>query len=987
MRFSRRPTNSCCRIVLAFLLFFARSVHAQLLSTADQRVFEGQIVSAVELIGNPHRDLRPLRFLLEQKSGDPYSEAKVQASVAAFEKQAGFKKVMVEVVSNAAGLEVKFVLEPPYYVGIITFPEVSKRFSYTQLLRVVALSEDEPYNAAHLPLAEAALARFFRNEGFFQAKAKAVPEINDSHQLVSVTFHVQLGQRTRIRSVEIKGVSDSEQHKLLRHLASTRTRVTGGHFSRKQAYSATREKAAIAAIKRQLSGRSQLSAKIESDVQHDTATNCVDVSFRVTPGPVIKVRVIGARLLKIPFLSRREVRKIIPIYAEGSVDRNTVENGRRNLISYFKNKGFYDVEVNAETHSAPEQISIVYKITKRTKHKIQRICFTGAHHFSEQELLSHVALKESSLWHRGRLGDKLLAESRDNLEALYQDEGYEHAKVVPKISDVANALVVTFAVDEGAQTLVDDLELLGNDHISKEQLAGREGFQLQPGRPFSNRKLLVDQSRISATYLNHGYLACEVNATVHRHPDNPSQVNVRYRVVERQRVLVSSVTYLGHSRTSVSLLEKTTLLRPRVPMTRGGLLQAESRLYGLNIFDWSSVAPGKPILDQADETTMVRMHESKRNDITYGFGFEVTHRGGNVPAGSVPVPGIPPVELGDHRIAPSQATYAGPRGSIEWSRRNIRGLGETVSTLLLLSRLDQQVVTTYSQPAFLGTQWSSLASVSLERTTENPLYAAGLGTASFQVERLLKPKTNTRFQLRYSINKTNLWELLVPDLVLPRDRNVVLSTIASSLIRDTRDNALDAHRGTFSTFHVGLTPAALGSSATFTKLFTQYSFYKPVSSLVFANSVRVGLAKALAGSFVPASELFYSGGGTSLRSFPINQAGPQRIVPFCNVLENTSGCVDITVPVGGRQLFIMNSELRFPIPIKKKLGGVILYDGGNVYRAINLADLFRNYTHTIGFGVRYSTPIGPIRIDVAHNLNPVPGINPTQYYITLGQAF
>jgi outer membrane protein insertion porin family len=71
----------------------------------------------------------------------------------------------------------------------------------------------------------------------------------------------------------------------------------------------------------------------------------------------------------------------------------------------------------------------------------------------------------------------------------------------------------------------------------------------------------------------------------------------------------------------------------------------------------------------------------------------------------------------------------------------------------------------------------------------------------------------------------------------------------------------------------------------------------------------------------------------------------------------------------------------------KALGGVIFYDGGNVYRAINLADTFNHYTNTVGFGLRYSTPIGPIRIDVGHNLNPVPGINPTQYYITLGQAF
>ena len=97
--------------------------------------------------------------------------------------------------------------------------------------------------------------------------------------------------------------------------------------------------------------------------------------------------------------------------------------------------------------------------------------------------------------------------------------------------------------------------------------------------------------------------------------------------------------------------------------------------------------------------------------------------------------------------------------------------------------------------------------------------------------------------------------------------------------------------------------------------------------------------------------------------------------------------VDVTVPVGGRQLFIWNSELRFPLRVKKGLGAVVFYDGGNVYRAINFSDFIHNYTNTVGLGLRYATPIGPIRIDVGHNLNPVPGINPTQYYITLGQVF
>jgi len=97
--------------------------------------------------------------------------------------------------------------------------------------------------------------------------------------------------------------------------------------------------------------------------------------------------------------------------------------------------------------------------------------------------------------------------------------------------------------------------------------------------------------------------------------------------------------------------------------------------------------------------------------------------------------------------------------------------------------------------------------------------------------------------------------------------------------------------------------------------------------------------------------------------------------------------VNVTVPVGGKQLFILNSEARFPLGIMKALGGVVFYDGGNVYNAINVRNFANNYSNTIGIGLRYATPIGPIRIDFGRNLNPVPGINRTQYYITVGQAF
>jgi outer membrane protein assembly factor BamA len=436
------------------------------------------------------------------------------------------------------------------------------------------------------------------------------------------------------------------------------------------------------------------------------------------------------------------------------------------------------------------------------------------------------------------------------------------------------------------------------------------------------------------------------------------------------------------------LIEKTAQIAPEAPMLRSELLESESRLYDLSVFDWSSVGPSKPITDQTEENALVKVHEAKRNEITYGFGFEVSHRGGNVPTGTVALPGGGgTIGLGGNQIAASQSTFASPRGLIEYTRRNMRGLAETASTSLLLSRLDQKALATYGQPHFFGSAWQSLTSFSIDRNSENPLFTATLGDIAFQVERKLAKKSNTRLQLRYDFNKTDLAHILVPDLVLAPDQHVRLSTVSATLIHDTRDKPLDAHHGTFFTFDFGVTPTAFGSSANFAKLFGQYAFYKPFHSMVLANSVRLGIAAPFAGSFVPTSQLFFSGGGTTLRSFPIDEAGPQRLVPFCNVLQGQSGCVNVTVPVGGKQLFILNSEARFPTHIAKPLGAVIFYDGGNVFSAVNWNNFVSNYTNTVGIGLRYATPIGPVRFDIGRNLNPIPGINPTQYYITIGQAF
>jgi outer membrane protein assembly factor BamA len=428
-------------------------------------------------------------------------------------------------------------------------------------------------------------------------------------------------------------------------------------------------------------------------------------------------------------------------------------------------------------------------------------------------------------------------------------------------------------------------------------------------------------------------------------------------------------------------------LHTETPLQEDDLFAAESRLYNLDIFDWAQIDPRRQITTQTEEDVLVKVHESRENEIKYGFGFEVINRGGNIPGGTVALPGIPPIGL-PSTFKTSEKTFWGPRGTFQYTRRNFRGLGETITLAFLGARLIQRGSASYADPYFLGANWSSNFSLSGERNSENPIFTSRTGDFGFQVQRSLNAAGTKTFSTRYGYRQESLTKLLIPDLVPPEDRRVRLSYFAGTYIYDTRDNPLDAHKGLYQTVEFDIDPSVLGSTVDFARLRAQAAYYKGVrAGIVWANSLRIGIAQPFAGSHVPISELFFSGGGSSLRGFPLNGAGPQRTIPVCVDPANPSTCTQIQVPQGGRELFIVNSELRIPVPIKKGLGVVAFYDGGNVFQHVGFSDFAANYTNTVGIGLRYSTPIGPVRIDLGHNLNSLPGIKATQLFITLGQAF
>jgi len=962
------------------------------MSDSAPAMYEGQKVGSIDIATQPQVSTDALRSMLRQKVNEPYSQAQVQQSMDDLKQTQRFSKVQLRVEPAPNGLKLTFVLEPAFYMGLIDFPGGLKLFRYTRLLQVADLPNDQPYQQSQIKKAADSLATFLNHNGFFEATVRPEVEYDEAHQLANVTFHMELNHRAKVGQINFVGPTPEDSAKLVRALHSWGARVHGDTLKPGKKYTLERIQGAEKYLRSYLTGQHRLIKRLRMrHVQYHPDTRRADLFFETELGPPVSVRLVGARLTWIPWLEGRNLRKLISIFDEGSVDPELIQEGRQNLVNFFQKKGYFDVRVQSKLEQQPSHVNVVFQVDKGKKHKVAEVAVHGNTHFSAAELLSHVAVKEGHfVLSHGQYSDKLLKQSVNAITAMYHNDGYQEVKVEPRVVDQEPKIYVTFDVSEGEQTVVEALHVEGNHGMALTQIEPKPSFHLSPGRPFSQARLSQDRDQVLAKYLDNGYARVEFNSKIQPVGGDKHHVDVTYNINEGPQVRISEVVLLGRRHTDPGYIRGAVNIHSEQPLSQAALLASESKLYEDGVFDWAAVDPRKPITSQTEEQAVVKVHEAKRNEITYGFGIEIARRGGSVPSGTIAVPGLPVIGVGKNvNFSSSEKTFVSPRASVEYIRRNMRGRGETLSASALLARLDQKGLITYQDPHLRTTNWQSLFSVSAERTTENPVYTARLGDASFQIQRYLDTQRTQTLQLRYDFNRTSLTNLLVPELVLPQDRSVRLSTVSATYIQDTRDKPLDAHRGTYQTLDFGVTPTAFGSSADFVRFLGQRSLYVPVKGMVWANRVQLGLAAPIAGSHVPASERFFSGGGNSLRGFPINGAGPQRLVPVCSnpAAPTPSTCSTISVPVGGLQLFIVNSELRFPIPVINNLGGVVFYDGGNVYQHIRVSDVIDNYTHTVGFGFRYNTPIGPVRVDIGHLLEAIPGVRSTQFFITIGQAF
>jgi outer membrane protein insertion porin family len=981
-----RPVACTSVFVLTLLAALFLNLRAQQLKPPTIS-YEGQKISSVELAGRPDLNVRELKQLVRQTQDAPYSQQKIDETIAALKKTGQFTDVQLDVRPQSNGLEVLFVLQPAVYFGVFDFGKASRVFSYNRLLQIADYPNQEPYTAGRVEEAESNLLTYFHQTGFFLATIEPQLQTDQAHGIVNVLFDINLKRRAKFGNIVLTGASEEETSRLQHTLHSLMARLRGASLRSGKTYSFPKLQKATNYLQAELGKQHYLAGRVQLiSALYNPQTNRADVTFKVTQGPQIAVKIEGGHVWG------RTQKKLIPIYQENAVDPDLVQEGSRNLVSHFQSHGYFHVKVHSRMDPQPSGTSIVYQIDKGPKGKVESIAIHGNQKFDDDDLAPHLAIAKKHFLSRGKFSDQLLHKSVKNLEAVYENAGYSQVKVTPTVTEQQGNISIVFQVDEGVQDVVNSLKIEGNKTVPETELAPG-GLNLAPGKPYSTQLLNKDRDQIMAFYLKHGYLTANFKSTTKPLKQDPHRVEVVYSIDEGPKVQTAMVQIVGAHHTRPEIISKHANIKVGQPLSEETLLQSESKLYTLGVFDWASVDPQRPITTESDAEVLIKLHEAKRNSITYGVGFEVVNRGGSVPSGTVALPNLPPVGL-PSSFKTSQQTFWGPRGSLEYSRLNFRGRAETLTIGGLAARLDQRAAISWTNPSFWNSVWTTNLTISAEHSSENPIFTEKLSQVGYQFQRTLDAKKTQTLFLRYSLRRTNLSNLLIPGLVGPEDVRERLSTFSASYIRDTRDNSLDAHRGLYESAEFDINPSVLGSNTNFGRFLGQTAYYRRLggNNIVWANSLRLGLESAFSGDHVPLSEKFFSGGGSTLRGFPLYGAGPQRDVPVCSNPSDPSTCAHINVPVGGAQLVVLNSELRFPIPltlplIGNGLGGVAFYDGGNVYNSIGVQNLLSDYTNTLGFGLRYATPIGPIRLDIGHRLTAIPGVKATQIFITVGQAF
>jgi outer membrane protein insertion porin family len=920
------------------------------------------------------------------KVGEPLTREKLHDAMQSLFSTGRFADIQAEADrTETTGVRLRFVTTANFFVGMLAIEGVSQNPSVNQLASATRLQLGELYTREKVDRALGGIERVMQDNGFHQSKVTFSEQRDDKQHQVNMTFHVASGARAVVGEIGLEGDAGYpvEEIKEIARLHPGDS-VVSSRITR-----------ALQRIRARFQKQDRLLAQVlVANRTYHPEHNTLDYVFKVDRGPVVEIAAEGFRL------TQRVLRKLVPIYEEGAVDDDLLNEGRRNIQNHMQTLGYFEARVSVSQHGAEDNknLQVVYTVNPGDRHRLAAVRISGNRFFPDELIRSRMQDQPSGrLFSHGRFSESLLEEDVRGIQSLYRASGYRQAEVTSKLLtnylNDPSLLAIQITIKEGPQTRVAWVRIEGSYTLPQEQLPE---IQTAEGQGFDESSLADDRDTILSKYFDNGFPNAAVDVTYVPVPsaENLPKVGVTFSIREGEQFFVNQLFLDGLHHTRRGVARREMQVQSGSPLSQQDMLESQRRLYDLGLFKQVNTAIQNPEGTESRKNVIVTVREADRYTFDYGVGFEFQtgqpSAGTNQPLGN---------------------TGVSPRVSFGLSRINVGGRHQTLTMKTNVSRLQQRGLINFDVPKLLNRDLRFSVTGFYDNTVDVSTFTSERleGTVqALQVLYKVPDRELTTMSYRFSYRRVKASSIQVSDNLIPLlSKPTRVGTPNCLYVRNRRDNDLESTRGNYTTVEGGVAASFFGSEADFSRLLVKNSSYYTLfrnrrtgRGFVLARSTTVGLEnpfgstvlldpweKAATGeTLVPLPERFFSGGGNSHRGFGLNQAGPRD--PFTGF------------PVGGSAVFLNNLEVRFPnvtVPyLLDNIGFTIFHDMGNVFARPDemLPSLVRfhqphqqvcfqppdldklsqcsyNYvSHAIGVGVRYQTPIGPLRFDFGYNLNP-----------------
>lgn len=673
-------------------------------------------------------------------------------------------------------------------------------------------------------------------------------------------------------------------------------------------------------------GEGFFSVTVKGEV-HRQGEDGVRLGFSIREGPETRVRFEGNRTQAEAVLQQR-----LTFRQERVVDEYEVEASRTALERFYREKGYPQVHVEAELREPNGGREVHFRIQEGPRLLIVSLNFHGNDRLPARLFTRYLKSRSGAPYVRS-----WIEEDQRTIGAVYRREGFFQAavEVREEFTPSGDGIRATFVITEDPRTHVGIIRIEGNQALSRDAIGAR--LLLKPGAPLRAEGWEADRNRLLDLYGEAGYIYSEVVADLAVHLGEPV-ADLIYRIRESHRARLGALALAGNERT------RDYVLRREFPLRRGDPYDAQRAILGqrnlsrLGYIRSVRLIPMEPETEPEEVDLLLQVEERPGGLLGVGAGYSTEER---------------------------------LRGFVEVGHRNLWGTGRSLKLRLKLSEIGHREDLTYAEPWLLGRRVAGEVGVFNEFQERRGFNIRQTGVATTAGKDLTE---RLKGALQYKYEDVRLSHIRDPLVSLEDEGVHQTSSFSASLSYDFRDDLLDPTRGAFygATATVGGGP--LFGRDDFWKTQGEGSWFLPLPErTVLALSVRGGVAGPYGRSErLPIQERFFAGGSTSLRGFKDRHLGP----------TDAGG-----TPKGGEAMLLSSVEAR--IPLYQNIGGVAFLDGGQVWRTVKEVTLGEvgDLKWGAGLGLRLKTPIGPVRLDWAYLLQPVPRQDRWRFYFTLGQAF